>query len=61
MDELTKQISAKTNCLVSPETITEYSNFNREKVIKTVNVPWYVKVPGFSPVFRNLCKNSKMI
>ena len=61
MDGLTKQIAAKTNSsLVSLEITPEYSNSIEKKVIKTVNVPWYLKVTGFSPVFRNVCKNSKI-
>ena len=62
MDELTRQISAKNkSSLVSLEIITEYNNSIGKKVIKIVNVPWYFKVAGFSPEFRNVCKNSKMI
>ena len=62
LDGLTKQISPKNkSSLLSLEIITEYNNSITKKVIKTVNVPWYLKVSGFSLVLRNFCKNSKMI
>ena len=60
VDEQTKQISAKTAhlCMVSLKIITECNNSIGKKVIKTVNVPWYLKVSGFSPVFRNVSSST---